>query len=73
MIESSNDLISTADDLLRFQHALVGGELFDQPATVHRLTERANLLRNMPPNRYGVGTWIFPSTGWSLPAASRSP
>jgi D-alanyl-D-alanine carboxypeptidase len=60
VIESSNDLISTAEDLLRFQHALVGGELFDQPATVRRLTERANLLRNMPPNRYGTGTWIFP-------------
>jgi D-alanyl-D-alanine carboxypeptidase len=59
MIESSNDLISTAGDLLRFQQALLRGDLFDQPATVHRLTERANLLRNMPPNRYGVGTWIF--------------
>jgi D-alanyl-D-alanine carboxypeptidase len=59
LIESSNDLASTAADLLRFQQALVGGELFDQPATVRRLTERANLLRNMPPNRYGVGTWIF--------------
>ena len=59
LIESSNDVTSTADDLLRFQQALVSGRLFDQPATVHRLTERANLLRNMPPNRYGVGTWIF--------------
>jgi D-alanyl-D-alanine carboxypeptidase len=59
LLESSNDLISTAADLLRFQQALLRGELFDQPATVDRLTERANLLRNMPPNRYGVGTWIF--------------
>jgi D-alanyl-D-alanine carboxypeptidase len=59
MVESSNDLISTAGDLLRFQQALLRGELFDEPATVGRLTERANLLRNMPPNRYGVGTWIF--------------
>jgi D-alanyl-D-alanine carboxypeptidase len=23
------------------------------------VTERANLLRNMIPNRYGLGTWIF--------------
>jgi D-alanyl-D-alanine carboxypeptidase len=60
LIESSNDLASTAGDLLRFQRALSRGELFEHPATVHRLTERANLLRNMPPNRYGVGTWIFP-------------
>jgi D-alanyl-D-alanine carboxypeptidase len=59
LIESSNDLISTADDLLRFQQALTGGALFDRPSTVRRLTERANLLRNMPPNRYGVGTWLF--------------
>jgi D-alanyl-D-alanine carboxypeptidase len=60
LIESSNDLVSTAADLLRFEQALVGGALFDQPDTVRRLTERTNLLRNMPPNRYGVGTWIFP-------------
>jgi D-alanyl-D-alanine carboxypeptidase len=59
LIESSNDLASTADDLLRFQRALNGGELFDRPATLQRCTERTNLLRNMPPNRYGVGTWIF--------------
>lgn len=60
MVESSNDLVSTAGDLLRFQRALIAGELFTQPATADKFTERANLLRNMPPNRYGVGTWIFP-------------
>jgi D-alanyl-D-alanine carboxypeptidase len=59
LIESSNDLASTAADLLRFQQALVGGDLFDQPATADWFTERVNLLRNMPPNRYGAGTWIF--------------
>lgn len=59
MIESSNDLISTAADLIRFQAALRSGALFAQAATAQRLTERANLLRNMPPNRYGVGTWVF--------------
>jgi D-alanyl-D-alanine carboxypeptidase len=59
LIESCNDLASTAADLLWFQHALVSGQLFDRPATVQLLTERANLLRNMPPNRYGSGTWIF--------------
>ena len=69
LIESSNDLISTAADLLRFQQALTKGEVFDRPGTVELLTERANLLRNMPPNRYGIGTWVFRvnrlvSPGW---------
>jgi D-alanyl-D-alanine carboxypeptidase len=59
MIVSSNDLISTSGDLLRFHRALIAGELFEQPAITAVLTERANLLRNMPPNRYGLGTWIF--------------
>ncbi len=59
MIESSNDLYSTTGDLLAFQRALIEGELFNDPATVGLLTERSNLLRNMIPNRYGLGTWIF--------------
>jgi D-alanyl-D-alanine carboxypeptidase len=59
MIVSSNDLISTTGDLLRFHRALVDGELFERPTTAAVLTERANLLRNMLPNRYGIGTWIF--------------
>ncbi len=59
MIESSNDLFSTTSDLLTFQQALITGELFERPATASLLTERSNLLRNMIPNRYGLGTWIF--------------
>ena len=59
MIASSNDLMSTATDLIVFQDALDRGALFADPATAQRLTERSNLLRNMPPNRYGVGTWRF--------------
>lgn len=59
MLESSNDLISTTSDLLRFQQALLAGELFERPETVQLFTERSNLLRNMIPNRYGLGTWIF--------------
>lgn len=59
MIASSNDLISTTGDLLAFQRALLAGELFARPATTDLLTERSNLLRNMIPNRYGLGTWIF--------------
>jgi hypothetical protein len=37
------------------QHLTVG----ISPTTAAVCTERANLLRNMPPNRYGLGTWIF--------------
>lgn len=59
MIESSNDLASTTGDLLRFHQALLNGRLFERTATVELFTERANLLRNMIPNRYGLGTWIF--------------
>ena len=56
---ASNDLFSTAGDLLRFQQALLAGELFERPGSVAVLTERANLLRNMVPIRYGAGTMIF--------------
>lgn len=59
MLESSNDLCSTLGDLLAFQRALIAGELFEHPATTALLTERSNLLRNMIPNRYGLGTWTF--------------
>ncbi len=59
MLESCNDLFSTTGDLLAFQRALIAGELFEDSATTALLTERSNLLRNMIPNRYGLGTWIF--------------
>ena len=59
MLVASNDLFSTSGDLLRFQQALLAGELFDRPGTTEVLTERANLLRNMIPIRYGVGTMLL--------------
>lgn len=59
MIASCNDLMSTTGDLLRLQQALLGGELFEDPATVELLTERSNVLRNAFPLRYGLGTMIF--------------
>jgi D-alanyl-D-alanine carboxypeptidase len=59
MLESSNDLASTTGDLLRFQRALLAGDLFERAETRNLFLERANLLRNMIPNRYGLGTWIF--------------
>ena len=59
MIASSNDLMSTTPDLLRFQQALLSSELFEDPATVELLTERSNILRNAFPLRYGLGTMIF--------------
>jgi D-alanyl-D-alanine carboxypeptidase len=59
MIASSNDLYSTTGDLLRFHRALLAGEPFSDPTTVDLLTERANLLRNAFPLRYGLGTMVF--------------
>jgi D-alanyl-D-alanine carboxypeptidase len=59
MLVSSNDLYSTTDDLLRFHQALLAGQPFSDPTTVDLLTERANLLRNAFPLRYGLGTMIF--------------
>jgi CubicO group peptidase (beta-lactamase class C family) len=59
MIASSNDLVSTTDDLLVFQQALLAGELFADSRTAALLTERANRLRNIPVVRYGLGTMTF--------------
>lgn len=60
MIESSNDLISTTADLLRFEEALVAADVFERSETAAMLTERRNRLRNVPTIRYGLGTMIFP-------------
>jgi CubicO group peptidase (beta-lactamase class C family) len=59
MLESSNDLFSTTADLLTFQRALLGGELFGDARSPGRLTERRNRLRNIPVLRYGLGTMFF--------------
>lgn len=59
MIESSNDLFSTTGDLLTFQRALLGGELFSDARSLELLTERRNRLRNIPILRYGLGTMFF--------------
>ncbi|WP_049576551.1 serine hydrolase domain-containing protein [Nonomuraea sp. SBT364] len=59
LIESSNDLFSTTGDLLTFQRALLGGELFGDARTARLLTERRNRLRNIPVLRYGLGTMFF--------------
>ena len=67
MIESCNDLISTTGDLLRFQRALLAGELFTDPTTVALLTERENRLRNAPVLRYGLGTMTFRVNRLSAP------
>ncbi|MEU4834307.1 serine hydrolase domain-containing protein [Streptosporangium sp. NPDC023615] len=71
MIESSNDLFSTTGDLLTFQRALLGGELFDDPRSLEPLTERRNRLRNIPVLRYGLGTMFF--TLGRLMSAGRRP
>ncbi|MER6666717.1 serine hydrolase domain-containing protein [Amycolatopsis japonica] len=59
LIESSSDLISTTDDLLTFQRALLAGEVFENTRTVDLLTKRRNRLRNIPILRYGLGTMYF--------------
>lgn len=59
MIASSNDLVSTTEDLLAFQRALLSGELFQDAATADLLTERRNRLRNIPILHYGMGTMTF--------------
>ena len=59
MLVASNDLMSTTADLLRFQRALLAGELFASRRTVSLLTERENRLRNAPGLRYGLGTMTF--------------
>lgn len=67
VITSSNDLFSTTQDLLRFERALVAGELFADADTRHLLTERRNRLRNAPGLRYGLGTMIFAVNRLSSP------
>jgi D-alanyl-D-alanine carboxypeptidase len=59
LVRSSNDLGSSNADLVRFNRALLAGELFHDPATVAILTERRNRLRNAIALRYGTGTMLF--------------
>jgi D-alanyl-D-alanine carboxypeptidase len=53
-----NDLVSTADDTLRFLGALIRGDLFEDPATYRLMQERWN--RIFYPMRYGLGMMRFP-------------
>ncbi|WP_157084161.1 serine hydrolase domain-containing protein [Millisia brevis] len=59
MVASSNDLVSTTDDLLVFERALVAGRLFRGAETVGLLTDRTHRLRNIPILTYGLGTMVF--------------
>ncbi|WGH81112.1 serine hydrolase [Auritidibacter ignavus] len=59
LIRSSHDLISTPEELITFQRALLGGELFNDPATSGLLTQWRNRLRNIPILSYGLGTMYF--------------
>lgn len=56
-VASSLDLISTVGDNLRFQRALVTGEVFDRPGTYEVMHERWN--RIYYPLRYGLGTMKY--------------
>jgi D-alanyl-D-alanine carboxypeptidase len=53
-----NDLVSTADDQLRFMVALSRGAVFDDPATYRLFGERWN--RIFYPMRYGLGMMRYP-------------
>lgn len=59
VIKSSNDVVSTTKDLIRFQTALLDGELVRDRGILGSLTERTNRLRNIPMLRYGLGTMVF--------------
>jgi D-alanyl-D-alanine carboxypeptidase len=65
-LRSCNDLASTTGDLLRFQRALLVGELFTEPETVSLLRERANRLHLLP-IRYGLGTMQVRVSGLYAP------
>jgi D-alanyl-D-alanine carboxypeptidase len=56
-LASARDLVSTADDTLRFHRALVLGELFERPETYESMHERWN--RIYYPLRYGLGTMRY--------------
>ncbi len=49
---SAGGLVSTAPDLVTFARGLFGGELFDDPATLDAMTERA------PGGAYGLGVML---------------
>jgi D-alanyl-D-alanine carboxypeptidase len=53
VVTSSNDLISTASDTLRFIAALVQGQVFERPDTGAMMQERWNPI--FYPMRYGLG------------------
>lgn len=59
LLESTNDLFSTTDDLLVFHRALLAGGVFNDPRMGGSLTERPNRLRNIPVLKYGLGTMFF--------------
>jgi D-alanyl-D-alanine carboxypeptidase len=59
MIASSNDLMSTPGDLVPLPAGSRRRAAVRRAETAARLTERATLLRNMVPIRYGLGTMLF--------------
>jgi D-alanyl-D-alanine carboxypeptidase len=57
VVASCKDLVSTADDTLRFLGALVRGEVFADPATYGSMHARVNRIGY--PLRYGLGTMRY--------------
>ncbi|HLS13761.1 MAG TPA: serine hydrolase domain-containing protein [Beutenbergiaceae bacterium] len=70
LIAATNDLVSTTADLLKFQRALLAGELFEHAGTADLLTERRNRLANIPVLEYGLGTMFFTVNRLLSPTAS---
>ncbi len=67
-MQSFGDLTSTPGDLLKFMRALIGGAVFDNPATFNLMTQRwhtfgfsLNPVRTSPgwPIQYGLGMMRF--------------
>jgi CubicO group peptidase (beta-lactamase class C family) len=69
-MRSFGDLMSTADDTLRFLRALIHGEVFDDPRTFALMHERWNPI--FFPMRYGLGMMRFPIARLFAPGRRRA-
>lgn len=63
--KADGGIVSTLDDQLTFMRALVGGRIFDDPATWARMTQRMN--RVFFPIDYGLGVMRYAPPRWMSP------
>lgn len=64
-------IISTLNDQVRFMQALVGGEIFDDPATWPSMQQRFN--RVFFPVEYGLGVMRYAPARWMSPFFAMPP